>query len=144
MLGQVAWGRACVKRSKGRGSEGRGLPQVRPRAPVSLKQVPPQKGSVKLLKREGGPRAPGEAPRFELLVADCPPAPRPGMRSLSLAWLLGGTILLAASVSCNQTQNFAAGELERQKTALGWWGTRGRRAHPRAFLRTLGSFDGGP
>lgn len=34
-------------------SWGRGFPQVRPGAPVSLKRVPPQEGSVRLVLREG-------------------------------------------------------------------------------------------
>lgn len=60
-------------------------------------------------------------------MADSPPAPRPGMRSLSVAWLLGGLILLAASVSCNRTyqgENLALGGLECRRKRWAGGGSR--------------------
>lgn len=148
MQSQVARGGACVKRSEGAWL-GRGLLGAWPPAGASrgsgFTETGPALGRLSEARVKGrGPGAPSGAPSFEPPVADSPPAPRPGMRSLSLAWLLGGIALLAASVSCNRTENFARGELERRRKALGWWGNRGRRALPRASRGFLGSFNGCP
>lgn len=66
------------------------------------------------------------------------------MRRLNLAWLLGGVILLAASVSCNRTfqgEDLAPGGLRRRRNALGSWWKRARRALLRALLDSLSGFD---
>lgn len=88
--------------------------------------------------REGGPGVPS----LEPVASDVRAAAR--MRRLSLAWLLGGVILLAASVSCNRTfqgEDFAPGGLRRRRNALGSWWKRARRALLRAPLDSLSGFD---
>lgn len=58
-------------------SWGRGLPQVRLGAPVSLKQVPPQEGSVNLVLREGDPVL-REGSEFLTTGGGLPARPRSG------------------------------------------------------------------
>lgn len=132
-----------ARRGRGRGgaSGGRGLPQVRPGAPVSLKRIPPW-GKLSVSRVRG--RGPG-VPSLEPVAPDVRAAAR--MRRLNLAWLLGGVFLLASSVSCNRTfqgEDLAPGGLRRRRNALSSWWKRARRALLRAPLDSLSGFDRSP
>lgn len=127
-----------ARRGRGLGgpSCGRGLPQVSPGAPVSLWK------NLSVSRVRG--RGPG-VPSLEPVAPDVRAAAR--MRRLSLAWLLGGVILLAASVSSNRTfqgEDLAPGGLRRRRNALGSWWKRARRALLRAPLDSLSDFDRSP